>query len=229
MTVGFEAYNDSGYVQITPEMKNFVFKAKGSGTCTTNIGSSVAIYVATINITSNGFPIFAINSSGLCGIIGATVSGSTWSIYVASNTSGATFDWWQFDEPDAGASPENQGLELFKSDGSRGWHSSLNAMRIVDVVDANHADVTYTSGHTYAACQTASGWRFTETAGTGKGGLGSYKALMASCSFSGATIHVPWASIFTGLVISNFTSTGLIDDSYLPPTPKFIVLDVTGL
>lgn len=239
MPTGLQIKNDNGDICIDEEYRNFTLKTSGSATIgTTDIntpGAVYAIYKADIAVTNCTSPVIALRATtDYVSVLGTTVSGSTYTFTVASNTSNFSFDYWVFDV--ASLPADTFGFEVYNSTGALVFHSSNKALRVVGAYDASGtggtANVTLTAGRTYAVVQGANGWRFRDRSVIG---VYRYTHYCAGHKFSGTDLYVPYPAIGTTmpanapLKIDHYASGSTVETSYTPAqVPKFIAIDVTN-
>lgn len=216
--VGAEVYNDGLVYQIDGQNANFLLKQKGTGTCNTSQSTGGRTrYYTLISITSSFAPIMAIGntSHGVC-TYAISISGSTWTFMIVSNTNGATFDYYVFDN---NVVPTGTvGFEVYDDFGVLMFKSGGKPLRIED-----EGPGTYTSGRTYACFQTSNGFTFTAEDFAGTGDI-NYTSLLGSFTASGNVVaEAPFA-------YENYTYTGTPEfyDTYTDPNYKLIVVDVTN-
>jgi len=234
MPTGLQVKNDDGEINIDEEYRNFSLKTQGTATIgTTNIGGSVALYNAQIQVTNCTSPILALRATTSVSVVGTQVSGSTYTFDVYSNTSNHTFNYYVFDVPTAPA--DTFGLQVFNSSGDLVFHSSNKHMKIAYVYNANDGGSsgnTLASGKTYAVVQGAVGWRNKNFL---RLGTWRYIAIAAGHKFTGTTLYLNWPTIGIAAPANRELLVDEVNPSadsfayeYTPQTPKFLVLDVTN-
>lgn len=220
MPEGLEVYNDNGVFQIDGNRRNFQLKQSGSGTCNTSETTGGRTrYYTTIAVTSSTAPLFFIGgNTNVCGLYGISVSGSTWTFQIVSNTNGATFNYWVFDAQDT--APDNFGLEVWNAAGQRVFHSGGKPLRIVGVQNGA-TTVTYTAGRTYAVCQTSSGFQVDFFDFDPNDDVHQYQAFYQGSQISGTTVTTA-ISIYEIYIASDPPPDPYYD------APFFIIADVTN-
>lgn len=236
MPIGLQVLNDDGNIVIDEEYRNFTLHAKGTATMgSSDIGGTAAIYACTITATGCTTPMLALKSASYVSVIGAAVSGGTWTYEIYSNTPSFTFDWYVFDVATLPA--DTFGFAVYNSSGALVFHSSNKAMRVVRSDPAGTGETTgiaLTAGRTYAVIQGANGWRarnfFRAQQGTWK-----YISYSAGHRFSGDTLFIPYPSInlvmpaSAPLAIDEFQPSGeTFDYEVIPQAPQFTTVDVTN-
>lgn len=165
MPTGIQVINDSGIVQIDQDYFNLEMTQTGTVTpaayqyaTSTSSTTSTTIYVAAIVVTNATTPMIAIQSSNPTMHFYTTISGSTWTFYIAclNLSSSSTIKYWIFDIPTSTV-PTGGGFEVRTSTGALAFHSGKNYLRIVGGVG------TYTAGRQYAVIQNSNKVRQTET------------------------------------------------------------------
>jgi hypothetical protein len=236
MPIGLQVLNDNGDIVIDEEYRNFALHAKGTATMgSTDIGGTALIYACTITVTGCTTPMLALKSANYVSVIGASVSGSTFTYEIYSNTPSFTFDWYVFDV--AAVPADTFGFAVYNAAGALVFHSSSKAMRVVRSDDAGTggtSGIALAAGRTYAVIQGANGWRvrnfFRAQQGTWK-----YISYSAGHKFTGDTLFIPYPAINlvmpTGapLAIDESQPSGdEFDYETTPQAPRFTVVDVTN-
>lgn len=236
MPVGLQVLNDDGNIVIDEEYRNFTLHAKGTATMgSTDIGGTALIYACTITVTGCTTPMLALNSASYVSVIGAGVSGGTYTYEIYSNTPSFTFNWYVFDVPTMPA--DTFGFEVYNSAGQLVFHSSSKAMRVVrsDPAGTNGTTgIALTAGRTYAVIQSANGWRVRNFFRAQQGNW-KYISYSAGHRFSGDTLLIPYPPIAlvmpasAPLAIDESQPSGdAFDYEIIPQAPQFTVVDVTN-
>ncbi|MCR9222924.1 MAG: hypothetical protein NXH70_02545 [Hyphomonas sp.] len=149
MPVGIEITDDSGNTVINPDMKNFGLIATGQVATNLVIGTANLRYVD-ITFSGRSSPLLALHGSAWCGLLGVTVSGSTYTWRVVAR-SGTLIQYWLFDEF---ATPtETFGLEVFNSGGERIYHSGSGGLRVLGFFSDQDLSQSFTDGTKIAFVQ----------------------------------------------------------------------------
>lgn len=218
MAVGMRAYNDSGVLQFDDNTPNFQLRQSGSGTCNTSQSSGGRTrYYTQITVTNCTSPMIALGncSTRVC-VYNISVSGSTWTFTIMSNTNGATFNYYVFDQ---GVSVSgNVGMRFFTAAGNLAYQTNGKPLRIV-----GSSAGTYTSGRTYAVIQTSNGWSYTNTDIFADGNI-DYLATLGAFTVASNVISD------AGFTYESYSYTGTpgYNDSYTDPNYALLVIDVTN-
>ena len=215
MPAGLQVFNDDNVLQIDEGTRNYELKQSGSGTCNTSESSGGRTrYYTTIAVTSSVAPMMALGNcaNNVC-LYRVSVSGSTWTFVIVSDTNGATFDYWVFDV--AASSPATFGLEVYTAAGDLSFHSVLKPLRIVGVGGG-----TYPSGRTYAVIMTSNG--FYESVIDLEFGPNPYQTLKTLAAVQVASNVVTES----GFIFESFLSPTGTPGEYTSPV-QFVVVDVT--
>jgi hypothetical protein len=153
MTVGFQAFNDSGITQIDGTYKNLSLKTKGTATTTT-----AATDFSTVTFTVSGVvgePVIAVSApGGAVGHVGNLSGGVATVVIVALGPVGTSVNWWMFTDPGNAAA---YGLAIYDDSGAMVFNAAERYMRYAGQVGlvaiGTNPSVTLPSGKTYAAYQ----------------------------------------------------------------------------
>lgn len=161
MPAGLEIRNDSGTIQLTENRANPVLIQKGTITTVTNTfaGAPLAASMATFSFTrpnTNTFPMLAIRSTGLTGLVGIGPHTSlTWTwTFLSAQAVGTTIDYWLFDAKPTLASSKL--FEIYDAAGNLAFSLAEKPMRVRSVLTGSSPPVTATTttldtGRTYAS------------------------------------------------------------------------------
>lgn len=155
MPAGFQIFRDNGAIQITSDYSSLALVESGS--ITTNVRDSRFFYLqSSYTFTRPGCvsPVMLVRpyiNIGMGHVIGMSGGVGTFKIDMVGDV-GQVCNYWIFDQAPTPPAHGN-GLQVFRSDGSLAFDSSMQWLRVVDIVDANSLAVgsswAFKSGHTY--------------------------------------------------------------------------------
>lgn len=162
MVAGFQAWTDSGSIQITENLVNPVLVASGNATTVTNTIPGAPLIVSNVQISytlpsSANYPMVALRPSDQTVFHGVNKSGLTWTWYFLSMQAvGTSIPYWIFDKKDV--ITESKLFEIYNSSGTRVFSLAEKPLRIRDVMSGTMGGTalwtsvrTFESGRTYAA------------------------------------------------------------------------------
>lgn len=227
MPAGLRVIGDHTIAQIDETYRNLVFKSKSTLTMDTTLITGTSIYGGNFNVTADTYPFLAVRSSAKVSFAGFTKSGSTYTMYYFTDTSGASVEWYHFDTPTTGETTNY--LAIYDSAAQLVYNALDKAMIITDFKACSNTTYTGTSGRKYAGMQTAQGYAERERAPAGMG-TGSFRSWQPYQTWSSDIAGTFSGNLFSnGLVIED-VNVGAVDrDEGNQANTKFLIVDVTGL
>lgn len=216
MTAGFQSIADDGVTQIDQDTKNYTLRASGSGACSTsNSSGGRTRYYTQIVVTSATAPLLAIggNSTRVC-LWNVSVSGSTWTFTVVSDSNGAAFNYWVFDI----ATGTGAYLEIYTTAGELAYAASLKPLRIVGIGGG-----TYASGRTYAVIMTANGFNYLRDVDIDEDGVANYTARLVAFKVASNVVTED------GFVYESYSAPANDADTFYASQYALVICDVTNL
>ena len=142
MAFGATVYNDGGNIVIDPDFRNLVLRSKTSLTFVTTYQSSgrVSGYVdrKTVSLTNAVNPLIAFKSDQGVGLMGLSISGSTYTWTISANQD-HTCTVYIFDY--APTPTSTLGMQVFDSSGNQVFNSDAKYMKVVDFFTTTYANV----------------------------------------------------------------------------------------
>ena len=147
MTAGFQAFTDTGLVQIDGTTQNYALRqtisvTTASGGMNAGMSNAGVMYqlsapIATVSVTA-AQPLFVVHSPGTYAtIIKCTQSGSTWTVQLWS-ASPTTLTLYVFDQSSAAApAGPGYGLQVFDASGVLVFDARQRIARILDAQSGN--------------------------------------------------------------------------------------------
>jgi hypothetical protein len=152
MPAGIQVYTNGGIIQIDQDYCNFVLAQKSTVNTTTGVGGGG--YITTVSLSNATNPLLAIQSTNGACTQRVSISGSTWTWTIYSQTYNQAVVCFIFDSSSS-TSPGNVGFEVYRSDGSRAFHTSQSPFRPVGAGAA-----TYTASRNYAVVMTTNDYYY---------------------------------------------------------------------
>lgn len=155
MPAGLQVFNDTGIVQIDQDWLNFALVEKGSVSLDTSLGGGWGnAYYGEFTRSGLINPVVAFRANGdqAVSILNSVVSGANRTFRFVG-LGGETVTWYLFDSVDVTGVTDNYGLEVFRADGARAFHSSVPCMRVAG--QATGASLSLPAGRDYAVVQSA--------------------------------------------------------------------------
>lgn len=137
MAAGFQIINEGGHYQVSETYMSFGLLAKGTVSMTLDAAYTASpVRTGSLTIAATN-PICAIGtSSAYVSVFRTSYSGGSWTFYFrCASTVNFNLNYWLFDNSNAVMSTivDNSGLQVFRSDGTTAFHSSMKPLKIVDV------------------------------------------------------------------------------------------------
>lgn len=137
MAIGFEVINDGGHLQVTQAYMSFGLLSKGIVSMTLDAAYTASpVRTGTLTVTATN-PICAIGtSSAYVSVYRTSYSAGNWTFYFrCAAASNFSLNYWLFDNSNVVMSSitDNFGVQVFRSDGTTAFHSSMKPLKIVDI------------------------------------------------------------------------------------------------
>lgn len=137
MPAGFEVINDGGHLQITEAYMSFGLLSKGTVSMTLDAAYTASpVRTGSLTIAATN-PICAIGtSSAYVSVYRTSYSAGNWTFYFrCAATSNFSLNYWLFDNSNVVMSTitDNFGVQVFRSDGTTAFHSSMKPLKVVDI------------------------------------------------------------------------------------------------
>lgn len=236
MPAGFISYTDSGNIQITEELVNFGFLAKGTVTlgAAGSGGVTGMTWVsgpqATITIANTlGYPpVLGIVSPIPVAIFDVVLSGGNW-VYklvaeFGTSPGAVSIEWFAFGEV-PNAVPDNYGMVVYRADGRVAFHTSYKPMRVSGFMQGSGTATstlnTLPSGRKYAVALVQQYMLITQPFPSGTWTVFQHNSAVQSLT-NGATITNKKT------VETYYSAQPGWGSSITYPDWKYLVLDVNG-